>query len=256
MSGAFEIAGIGLSAQQKALDTVASNIANINTAGYKRSDIAFAELISVSAPQSQLSSRLETVTQVAGLSASLVPQIDVHGALDTTGGALDIAVDGGGFIEILGPDGRSLLWRGGTMKVNDDGLLAASNGLPLRALISVPRDAGELAISPDGRVLAKTGSDPAPVELGQITLVRPAAASALTRLDGGYYEAGQFSTLIEALPGEDGAGLIVQGAIERSNVDLNSEMVEMMIIQRAYSANAKVIQAADEVATIINSLRR
>ena len=256
MSSAFEIASIGLSTQQKALDTVASNIANVNTPGFKRSDIAFSELISQNPLSGSPAARLESVSSVAGLSAKLVPQIDLQGTLDRTGAMLDLAVDGRGFVELMGSSGKSVLWRGGTLKVNDDGLLAAGNGMPLRALITVPRDASKLTIDPDGRVSARAGAGGEIVELGQIMLVQPAAADALLRRDGGTYEADPFSILTEMQPGEDGGGTLVQGAVERSNVDLNEEMVRMMVVQRAYSANAKVVQAADEVATIINSLRR
>lgn len=256
MSGAFEIAGIGLSTQQKALDTIASNIANVNTAGFKRTEMSFAELVSQSHPSSVPSAQLAFVSSVAGLSATAVQQIDEQGPLETTGRMLDVAVDGRGFVELLGPGGKSILWRGGTLKVNDDGLLAASNGMALRALISVPQDAAELSISAEGRVTARTQSETAMIELGQIMLVEAPSAAALERLDGGFYEAGELATLTESAPGEDGAGVIVQGAVERSNVDLNEEMVRMMMVQRAYSANAKVIQAADEVATIVNGLRR
>jgi flagellar basal-body rod protein FlgG len=256
MSSAFEIAGIGLSTQQKALETVASNIANVNTPGFKRSDVAFAELISQSHLSGTPSARLDGVSPVAGLSATLVPRIDLQGSLDTTGAMLDLAVDGRGFVELMGPSGKSVLWRGGSLMVNDDGLLSADNGMPLRALISVPREASQITIDAGGRVSASAGTGGEVWELGQIMVVQPSASEDLTRRDGGLYEAGVFSQLTEMQPGEDGAGVLVQGAIERSNVDLNEEMVRMMIVQRAYSANAKVIQAADELTTIVNSLRR
>ena len=256
MSGAFEIAGIGLSAQQKALDTIASNIANVNTAGFKRSDVSYAELISQAHTSAEPTGRSETISSVSGLTASAVQQLDLQGPLDTTGRMLDLAVDGRGFVELLGPAGKSVLWRGGALKISEDGLLTASNGMALRAMIGVPRDASEMTIAADGRVTARLGTEAAAIELGQIMLVQPASTETLVRLDGGYYEAGALSDMIDAAPGEDGAGRLVQGAVERSNVDLNEEMVRILIVQRAYSANAKVIQAADEVATIVNSLRR
>jgi len=255
MSSALEIAGIGLSTQQKALDTIASNIANVNTAGFKRSDITFSELISRSDPAAAAPVTLESASSVSGLSARAVQQIDLQGQLETTGRMLDLAIDGRGFVELLGPGGKSVLWRGGTLKVNEDGLLSASNGMALRSLINIPRDASALVIGADGQVSARAGDETGSWDLGKIMLVQT-APDQLTRMDGGYYEVGAMATLTEDAPGEDGAGLLIQGAIEQSNVDLNDEMVRMMIVQRAYSANARIVQAADEVASIVNNLRR
>ena len=254
MSSAFEIAAIGLSAQQSALDTIAGNIANINTPAFKRSDVSFSELLSGASPAAFPSAQLAPAGRSAGTQVRAVPQLDRQGQIEQTGQLLDVAIDGQGFIELLGADGRSLLWRGGSLGVTEDGYLSASNGLILRALIQVPRDASEIAISLEGRVTAATASGA--VEIGQIVLARPEGTGDLTRLDGGLYEAGNPRSLRDYVPGEQGAGLLVQGAMERSNVDLNEEMVRMMIVQRAYTANAKVVQAADELMAIANNLRR
>lgn len=254
MSSAFEIAAIGLSSQQVALDTIAGNIANINTPAFKRSEVSFSELLSGVSPAAMASAQLAPQGRSAGAMVRAVPQLDRQGQIEQTGQALDIAIDGQGYIELLGPDGRTLLWRGGTLSLTEEGFLAGGNGLMLKALVQVPRDATSLEITPEGRVIAGEGA--AASVIGQISLVRPEGSGDLIRLEGGLYEAGNPRFLRDYVPGEEGAGFLVQGAMERSNVDLNEEMVRMMIVQRAYTANAKVVQAADELMSIANNLRR
>jgi flagellar basal-body rod protein FlgG len=128
--------------------------------------------------------------------------------------------------------------------------------MPLKAAISVPADAASIEIGADGVVRALTGDAAEPAEIGQIMLVRLADPGAVGRLDGGLYRVEDPSRLLEARPGEDGTGLLVQGAIEGSNVDLSTEMVQLLMVQRAYSANAQIVQAADQLMAIANGLRR
>lgn len=256
MSGAFEIAGIGLSAQQKALDTIANNIANVNTRSFKRSEVRFSEVMARAVDGGAPSATGASVQEVAGIAADPVLLTDEQGQLEPTGRALDLAIDGAGFIELMGPAGQTYLWRGGTLGIAPDGFLAADNGMALKDLISVPLDSTALSIGRDGRVFSVSASEPNGVEIGQITLVRPTSMSGLERYDGGLYRVDSQTETIVAPPGEDGSGVLVQGSVERSNVDLNDEMVQLMIVQRAYAANSKVVQAADEVAGIVNGLRR
>jgi flagellar basal-body rod protein FlgG len=155
----------------------------------------------------------------------------------------------------MGPGGQTLLWRGGTLKVDDDGLLAAQNGFALKAAITVPVDASAIEIGADGVVRAVTADDE-PVEIGQLMLVKVTDPSLLQRLDGGLYKADESATLLDAQPGEDGTGRLVQGALERSNVELSNEMVQLLLVQRAYAANAQIVQAADQLMGIANGLRR
>ena len=257
MSGAFEIAGIGLSAQQKALDTIANNIANVNTRAFKRSEVRFSEVIAgvvEDSPPPAVAGR--STAGVAGVSAEPVLLIDEPGQIEPTGRGLDLAIDGAGFIELMGPAGQVFLWRGGSMNIGPDGFLAAENGMSLKDLISVPLESESLTIGQDGRVFSVTAADPAGVEIGQINLVRLESMNGIERFDGGFYRVNGRADIIDGVAGEEGSGRLVQGAVERSNVDLNNEMVRLMIVQRAYAANSKVVQAADEVAGIVNGMRR
>lgn len=256
MNHAFEIAGVGLATQQRALDVIANNIANINTLGFKRSDVRFVELIAAVHDAQNPAAQLGPAHALAGVSARPMVMIDAQGEIERTGRTLDIAIQGEGFIEVMGPRGQMLLWRGGSLSVQEDGLLATTDGLPLRAMITLPRDASEIEFAPDGVVRARiTGADEA-AELGQITLVRVNDHEALERLDGGLYRLSDAALSSEMIPGDEGAGEIVQGGVERSNVEITNEMVRLMLVQRAYAANAQIVQAADQLMAIANNLRK
>lgn len=245
MNDAFYISGVGLGAQERALGTVANNIANLNTQGFKRSSVEFTELLSPDASRS-LSAGVIVAEQL---------QMSEQGALEQTGQKLDLAIDGDGFIEVLGPNGQSLLWRGGHLRVGSDGYLQTSSGYVLRDMINVPVEAVDISIQSGGVVVSgEAGGDL--TELGQISLVRLDDLSQLERVQNGLYLANKDASLLSVLPGELGAGSLVQGSVERSSVDLNREMVGMMIIQRAYASNAQVLQAADRLMSIANSLRQ
>ncbi len=257
MSSALEIAAVGMRAQQQALDVIANNISNVNTPAFKRSDMRFAELVSASLnPRNAEFPAHRRTDSVAGVLAWSQPLIDRQGQLEATDDPRNLAIDGAGFIELAGPAGRTLLWRGGVLRVLDDGSLAAGNGFALKAGISVPVDAIGFRIENDGRVIADMAGQEEDVELGTIRLVRAADPALLERMDGGIYALSDETGLSEAGAGEDGLGLLKQGSLERSNVDLNNEMVGLLLSQRAYAANAQVVRAADDLFAIANNLRR
>lgn len=257
MNQAFEIGGIGLDAQQKALDVIANNIANLNTPAFKRADIQFMDLMAQRGDADNPTAALGLQNAAtAGVTARSVLALNEQGSVEQTGKPMDLAINGEGFIELMGPHGQSVLWRGGALRVQEDGLLSAGDGLALRAAISVPADATALQIDRDGTVSALLDGRDERSELGQITLVKVDTPEAVQRLDGGFYQVPDSVRLIEVTPGEDGAGMLAQGAIERSNVNINDELVRLMIVQRAYAANAQIVQAADQLAGIANGLRR
>lgn len=255
MNGAFHIAAIGLEAQQRALDTIANNISNVNTPAFKRSGVRFSEVLATRADPAAVRTDLGEEVSPAGVMADTLFMLEESGKLEATGRPYDLAIDGQGFVEVMGPGGETLLWRGGGLKVGEDGLLATAKGLPLKAAITVPDDATTIEIGPDGVVRAKVG-EADPIEIGQIMLVKADDSAALQRLDGGFYRAAEGARLTDAQPGEDGVGLLVQGSIEGSNVELTAEMVQLMMVQRSYAANAQIVQAADQLMGLANSLKR
>jgi flagellar basal-body rod protein FlgG len=257
MNGAFYIGAVGLDAQQRALDTIANNISNVNTAAFKRSGVRFSEMLASRTDPATAGAGLDSgQVAPAGVMADTLFMLNESGKLEPTGGAYDLAIDGQGFIEVMGPGGETLLWRGGSLKLGEDGLLSTLKGLPLKAAITVPDDSSAIEIAPDGVVRAKVGEAGEVVEIGQIMLVKVDDPAGLQRLDGGFYRSVEGARLLDAQPGEDGAGLLVQGSIEGSNVELTAEMVQLMLVQRAYAANAQIVQAADQLMGIANGLRR
>jgi flagellar basal-body rod protein FlgG len=186
-----------------------------------------------------------------------------QGELRTTNSPMDVAIDGDGFLELEGPDGKPLLWRGGTLSISPDGFLsAAAVGLPLKAMISVPREATSISIGRDGEVRAVTGAPAATggsaagEVIGQLEIVRARDGALTAASGGGVYQVENLSDLTTAKPGEEGAGVLAQGEIEGSNVQLSDQMVTLMLMQRAFAANAQVLQAGDQLMAITNQLKR
>lgn len=256
MNGAFDIAAIGLRAQRSALDIVANNIANINTPSFKRSDVHFSEMVARRAGNDVAAANLTAPPSLASAHASARMMLDVQGEIVATGEPLDLAINGQGFIELMGPRGQAFLWRGGALEIGEDGYLSGPEGMALRAMIAIPDGAFDLSVSAEGVVSARVSGQDEPVTLGQIGLVALNDPSAVERGDGGLYALRDASAVSDLAPTQDGAGIFVQGAIERSNVDLSSEMIQLMIVQRAFAANAQVVQAADQIMAIANTLRR
>lgn len=253
MNGAFYIGATGLRAQERALGVTANNIANMNTSGFKRGQIRFGELMSPASPDGLQGARLGGPSGVAALETLSVFD---QGELRATGSIMDFGIEGQGFVEVLGPQGEGLLWRGGTLSINPDGLLATADGLPLRALVTVPEGAADLRLHPDGVVTARLGGDENATELGRLDLASVANPESLEALGDGLYRPADAARVSALVPGEEGGGLFVQGALEASNVSLSVEMVQMMLMQRAYAASAQVLQAGDQLMGIANGLRR
>lgn len=253
MNGAFYIGATGLRSQERALDATANNIANINTPGYKRTEVRFSELVGPTAPDQLVE---PGAAVLGGVNAIDAARVFVQGEMKPTGQPLDLAIDGDGFIEVLGPAGQILLWRGGSLRVNAEGYLAAGDGLPLKAMISVPAGASALTISRDGVVRATVDGSTEPVELGRIELAVARDPAQLALLSEGFYQARAETDLIGVRAGEDGGGVFVQGALEGSNVSMSDEMVTLMLMQRAYAANAQIVQAGDQLMSIANGLKR
>lgn len=256
MNGAFYIGAAGLNAQQRALDVISNNIANINTIGFKRSAVRFSDLVVPSENLAAFDTVRSEGGQGLGAAARSAAHVWTQGDLRQTGQSMDLAIEGEGFIEMMGPAGETLLWRGGTLKVNADGYLAASDGTMLHAMISVPRDTNAIAIARDGTVTATAEGEAGSVEIGRIDLVLIKDKDSLGDTGGGYYRSDDAANLYTVEPQREGGGALVQGALETANVQLSDEMVSLLLMQRAYAANAQVVQAGDQLMGILNSLRR
>lgn len=262
MFDALYISATGMQAQQLNVDTIANNLANVNTNGFKKSKVGFADLMVAGAQRSPVdvdaTGLLGGQPRVgAGVSISGVKKLFDMGDLKKTESAYDVAIQGEGFLEVTMPDGSSAYTRGGTLRVNRDGLLSTSGGLPLKPSLSIPDNAQELTVETTGRVLALVSGQSTPMEVGRLELVRFTNASSLQPEGDNLYRANAESgEPIAGRAAEEGMGSLVQGFLEGSNVKLTEEMVSLMVAQRVYEANVKLIQASDEMLGMINGLRR
>ncbi len=253
MNDALYIAATGMKAQTAQLDTIANNVANASTPGFKRSSLRFGDLVSAGL-DSQLPADAAAVS--AGVKIGAVQRSFVAGELRRVDDTMSVAIQGDGFFEVQLPDGSSAFTRSARLEINADRLLATGDGFALRQHIHVPNDVRSLSIGEDGQV---SGRDDAgrSTTLGRIDLAVFASATALTPTGEGLWRASAGSgEAALAPPGESGAGRVKQGYQEASNVQLVEEMVQLMVAQRAYEMNVKVMQAADEIAGMTNNLRK
>jgi len=264
MFDALFIAATGMQAQQQNVDTVANNLANVNTVGFKKSRISFFDLVTrgtSSSPSMSADTQLDglDVTQKIGVGVGIgsISRLFDAGDAKKTESPYDLAIAGDGFLEVTMPDGSRAYTRGGTVKVNGEGLLAALSGYAFKPGIAVPENVKGFDIGTDGKVFATVPNQSSPVELGQLEMVRftnPAGLSA--EGDNLYRSTAASGEPISGRPGEDGVGTLRQGFLEGSNVKMVEEMVNLMVAQRAYEASVKVIQASDEMLGMVNSLRK
>lgn len=258
MLDALSIAATGMQAHQAHVDAIASNLANVNTPGFKKNRASFSELVVSAATAARAAESGEAGTAVAaGVRLSASAKTFDAGEVRKTDAPLDVAIVGDGFLELAMPDGSRAYARGGTLKVNADGQLATQAGMPLKPGIAIPDNASALLISNTGRVQVRVPGQSAAIDVGQLELVRFANPQGLQAQGGNVYRATEASgEAIGGRPGEDGMGTVVQGSLEGSNVKLVEEMVALMVAQRAYEASVKVVQASDEMLGMINGLRR
>lgn len=262
MSRVLRTAATGMIAQQLFTDVISNNLANVNATGFKKSKIEFQDLLYQtlrSAGSSNLQgSFVPTSIQVgSGTRPVAIQRIFTDGELVYTNNTFDVAINGKGFFQITKPNGQLAYTRDGAFKVNEQGVLANSDGFQLEPQIAIPPEAVSVDISADGLVMAKLPLQEELQQLGQIqvaTFINPAGLSALGQ---NLYEA-TFAAGAPNLnvPGENGAGTILQKYLESSNVDVVEEMVNMIVAQRAFETNSKAVQAADDMMNTSNNLRR
>ena len=265
MLDAMNIAATGMRTQQLNVDTIANNLANVNTNGFKKSRVNFVDLVTHGADATAqalagapaMPGLDSTQRSGAGVAVTMVDKVFDGGTLQKTGGVYDLAITGDGFFEVAQPDGSKAYTRGGSFNVDTNGMLATVTGQVLQPEIQIPASATSVTVGTDGKVNITTSASTTPVEAGQLTMVRFANAGALTALGSNLY--GTSDTSGEAITGhggEDGMGTVSQGYVEGSNVTMVDEMVNLMVAQRAYEANVKVIQASDDMMGMVNNLRK
>ncbi len=258
------IGAAGMRAQQMNVDTIANNLANANTTGFKKGRVSFTEMMVQDSNRTQTSNAdLDTVAMNSlrhagvGVAVASAGKIFEAGELRKTESAMDVAIAGDGFFELAMSDGSTAYSRGGSLKINRDGQLALSTGQALKPGINVPDNVQAVSIARDGRVSFSVAGQSAPVDGGQLELVRFTNPNGLSSQGEGVYLANENSGMaMTSLPGENGVGTVSQGFLEASNVKMIDEMINLMVAQRAYEANVKIVQASDEMLGMINNLRK
>ncbi|MEM5476666.1 flagellar basal-body rod protein FlgG [Pacificibacter sp. AS14] len=259
---ALKIAATGMSAQQMRVETISQNLANMNTTGYNARRAEFADLHyqQMTRPGTINSSDgtvLPTGVQLGlGVRPSSVTIQLAQGSLSATGGDLDLAIEGNGYLELTLPSGQSAFTRDGALKRSADGLIVTSDGYGVVPDITIPDDARSISINASGEVYAYFNDQVEAQLLGQFTLANFTNAKGLEAVGSNLFletEASGPATVGE--PGVDGAGTLRQGYLEDSSVDAVREVTELIEAQRGYELNAKVITAADQMMSATTQIR-
>jgi len=258
MLRALYTAATGMKAQQLYLDNVSNNLANINTTGFKKSQVNFQDLLydkkfiagSQSAQGFEIPAGIQLGGGVRPISTS---KVFTQGNQQTTSRSLDLAIEGNGFFQITRPDGTIGYTRDGAFELNSKGEVVTADGLPLSPTITI-QDAKEISIGTDGTVYVKDATNTIQ-NVGQIMLAtfpNPAGLDNIGR--NMYVETLATGAPIISVPGQQGTGEIYQGALENSNVETVTELVNLITAQRAYEINSKAIKASDEMLSTINNM--
>jgi flagellar basal-body rod protein FlgG len=261
MLRAMRTAASGMAAQQLNIDLVANNLANVNTTGFKKSHADFEDLLYQTmrpAGPGEGDNQIPTALQVGhGAIVSATAKVFSQGTTETTSNPLDIAIEGAGFFQVQLPDGTTGYTRDGGLRIDGNGRMTTPRGYVLQPEISIPEDATSVLVNAEGRIFVQTAGNTDSTELGQFQLARFTNPSGLEATGGNLYRQSEVSgdpTL--GAPGDLGIGSVRQGALERSNVDVTEEMVNMIVAQRAFEINSKSIKTAEDMLGIINSIKR
>lgn len=254
------IAATGMNAEQSQIDTIANNLVNLNTMGYKKSNVAFETLMPQPAADMQPASALASTApsyRGMGVSGTELLMDFAGGTLKQTQNQFDLAIQGEGLFELQMPDGSLAYTRNGAFHVNSDRYLVSADGYPLSANLQIPADAESIVIGSDGLVQAKVQNSSHLTDIGYLEMSHFTNAAGLRPVGNNLYLATDVSgEAVSSRAGQNGTGTIAQGYLEGSNVQMVEELTNMMTAQRAYEANSRVLQASDQILGIINNLRK
>ena len=259
---ALQIAATGMSAQQMRVDVVSNNLANMSTTGYnaRRADFADLHYQQVARPGTVSSAGgtvLPTGVQIGlGVRPASVSVVVAQGSLTQTGGDLDVAIEGQGYLEVTLPSGAAGYTRDGALQRSADGLVVTADGYPVGPGITIPSDARSISVNAEGEVYAYFQDQVDPQLLGQFTLTGFSNEKGLEAMGSNLFlESPASGAALVGTPGLDGLGTLRQGYLEESSVDAVREVTELIKAQRGYELNAKVITAADQMLSATSQLR-
>jgi flagellar basal-body rod protein FlgG len=252
----------GMDAQQTVIDNTANNLANVNTTGFKMGQAAFQDLLYVTekAPGSEVSSGLNVPTGLqigSGVRVAGITKVFTAGALTNTGNPLDVAINGDGFFQVTMPNGDTRYTRDGNLRLNAVGNVVTTDGFQISPSLTIPSDATSISIGSDGTVTVQTPGSTTPTSVGQLTLARFPNEAGLSAEGGNLFaETASSGSPTTATPGLNGTGMLQQGFLESSNVNMVNEMVNLILAQRAYEFNTRSIKAADNMLSTTSDLIR
>ena len=254
---ALRTAASGMAAQQLNVEVISNNIANMNTVGFKKQRAEFQDLLyqnieRMGAQSSSQGNVVPTGIQVgAGVKAGAVYRITEQGTPQHTGNPYDMAIDGKGFFQVTLPSGEIAYTRAGNFAVNGEGQLVTEDGYAVEPAITIPQDAIDVSISKSGQVQVTTQGQAAPQVVGQLELATFFNEAGLEAIgDNLLLETAASGAATIGAPNEPGFGHLLQGYTEASNVDSVSEITSLIVAQRAYEMNSKVITTADEMLSV------
>jgi flagellar basal-body rod protein FlgG len=254
---ALWVAKTGLDAQQTRMAVIANNLANVSTTGFKKERAVFQDLMyqnmrQVGAQTSQ-TSQLPTGFQLGtGVKIMATEKLHVQGNVEPTGNALDVAINGRGFFQVTMPDGNNYYTRDGQFKIDQNGQLVTSNGMPLNPAVNIPPDALSVTIGKDGTISVLQPGAAVPANLGQLQLANFVNLAGLEPIGENLYrESAASGPPIVGAPGQQEFGAVVQNSLETSNVNVVEELVGMIETQRAYEMNSKAISTTDQMLSYV-----
>lgn len=257
-------AASGMTGQQYNIDTIANNLSNVNTTGFKKNRIDFEDLLYQTSriagtPATELTTVPVGVQVGHGTRVAATQKLHTQGALQATDNVSDIAIQGEGFFRVLLIDGTYGYSRDGSFKIDSEGQFVNSNGYRLMPEVTLPEGfvRESVSISQDGRVTTKVAGSDDNIEVGQLELYRFVNPAGLQAVGENLYKVSNASgDAIGSRPGFDGMGKTIHKFLEMSNVSVVKEMVNMIVAQRAYELNSKAIQTSDSMLGIANGLKR
>ena len=262
MLRALYTAATGMQAQQTNIDTIANNIANVNTTGFKQGRAEFQDLLYQNIRPAGTASSASTTFPV-GLQLGLgtrpvaTDRIFRQGDMRQTENPLDLVIEGKGFFQVRLPNGELGYTRDGSFHRTAEGILATADGNPLEPQITIPADADTVTIGKDGTVTVTTAGSSTAQQIGTIQLANFQNPGGLNAMGGNLFSASAASgDPLTGNPGENGLGHVNQGFLEQSNVSVVEEMVNMIVAQRAYEVNSRAVRVADDMLQQINNLAR
>ncbi|MFC7332232.1 flagellar basal-body rod protein FlgG [Rhodocista pekingensis] len=258
----LSIGATGMLAQQLNVEVISNNIANMTTTGFKRQRAEFQDLLyqnmrRVGSTSSDAGTVVPSGVQIgAGVKTAAVYRINEQGNISVTGNALDLAINGQGYFQVELPDGQTAYTRAGSFQLNAEGTIVTADGYQLQPGLVVPENAVDITVNPNGEVLVKLDGQTQPANIGQIQLAtfpNPAGLEAIG--DNLLLESPASGNVIAGNPGAPGFGRVIQQALETSNVNIVSEITNLITAQRAYEMNSRVISTSDQMMQSISQMR-